>query len=74
MCALLAAKYWPNDGVTLRADARDETLAQPDRGRSQRAECGDINRLAIHHPGFEDLACTVVAARRRTSPSLISEQ
>src|SRR6185369_16670663 len=38
-----------------RATLETKTLAQPDRGRSQGAECGDIDRLAVHHARLEHL-------------------
>src|SRR6516225_1932929 len=38
-----------------RSTLETETLAQPDRGRSQRAECGDIDRLAVDHARLEQL-------------------
>jgi len=38
-----------------RSTLETETLAQPDRGRSQGAECGDIDRLAVHHARLEQL-------------------
>ena len=38
-----------------RSTFETETLAQPDRGRSQRAECGDIDHLAVHHARLEQL-------------------
>src|SRR5215471_17524281 len=38
-----------------RSTLETETLAQPDRGRSQGAECGDIDCLAVHHARLEHL-------------------
>src|SRR5215510_12478557 len=38
-----------------RSTLETKTLAQPDRGRSQGAECGDIDRLAVHHARLEYL-------------------
>jgi hypothetical protein len=38
-----------------RSTLETKALAQPDRGRSQRAECGDIDRLAVHHARLEHL-------------------
>src|SRR6516165_10387324 len=38
-----------------RSTLETETLAQPDRGRSQGAECGDIDRLAVDHARLEHL-------------------
>src|SRR6476659_6827850 len=73
--AVLAAKYWPNDGVTLRAR----------RSRPRRCEIRTVVEARVQSvaisiaPPFtmrasSISACTVVAARRRTSPSLTSEQ
>src|SRR5262249_43805593 len=45
----------PRRGHTARSTLETETLAQPDRGRSQGAECGDIYRLAVHHARLEQL-------------------
>src|SRR6476661_10461542 len=38
-----------------RSTLETETLAQPDRGRSQGAERGDIDRPAVHHARLEHL-------------------
>src|SRR5215472_17498706 len=38
-----------------RSTLETKTLAQPNRGRSQRAECDDIDRLAVHHARLEQL-------------------
>jgi hypothetical protein len=43
-------KQWRGD-----MPERPKTLAPPDRGQSQRAECGDIDRLAVHHARLERL-------------------
>src|SRR5262249_32719482 len=38
-----------------RSTLETKTLAQPDRGRSQGAECGDVDRLAVYHASLEHL-------------------
>src|SRR6476660_5000245 len=38
-----------------RSTLETETLAQPDRGRSQGAERGDIDRVAVYHARLEHL-------------------
>src|SRR5262249_25925187 len=73
--AVLAAKYWPNDGVTLRARRR-----RPRRWLGRTVVEASVQSVAISIASPLTMrassisACTVVAARRRTSPSLISEQ
>src|SRR5262245_44418049 len=51
-----------------RSTLETETLAQPDRGRSQGAECGDIDRLAVHHARLEHL-CLHGCGREATNQS-----
>src|SRR5258707_11554892 len=73
--AVLAAKYWPNDGVTLRA-----RRSRPRRWLSRTVVEARVQSVAISIASPFTMrassisACTVVAARRRTSPSLTSEQ
>ena len=73
--AVLAAKYWPNDGVTLRV-----RRSRPRRWLSRTVVEARVQSVAISIASPFTMrassisACTVVAARRRTSPSLISEQ
>ena len=73
--AVLAARYWPTDGVTLRA-----RRSRPRRWLSRTVVEARVQSVAISIASPFTMrassisACTVVAARRRTSPSLTSEQ
>src|SRR5262245_4547490 len=73
--AVLAAKYWPNEGVTSRA-----RRSRPRRWLSRTVVEASVQSVVISIASpftmraSSSSACTVVAARRRTSPSLISEQ
>src|SRR6476619_7553456 len=73
--AVLVARYWPTDGVTLRA-----RRSRPRRWLSRTVVEARVQSVAISIASPFTIrassisACTVVAARRRTSPSLTSEQ
>src|SRR5262249_32349258 len=73
--AVLPARYWFNDGVTSRV-----RRSRPRRWLSRTVVEASVQSVAISMASPFTMrassisACTVVAARRRSSPSLISEQ
>src|SRR6476620_9303242 len=60
---LIASGWYCSGGQVLadrwrhvaRSTLETETLAQPDRGRSQGAERGDTDRVAVYHARLEHL-------------------
>src|SRR5437016_14398698 len=53
-----------------RSTLETKTLAQPDRGRSQGAERGDIDRLAVHHARLEHLCLQAGGREAAQQPEL----
>ena len=58
--------------TSLRNALETETLRQAHRRAGESAEGADVDGFTVDHRGFDPSDCTVTAASRRSSPSLIS--